>query len=153
MKTQNEHLAIASVPVQSWGELYSQDEALRTGTIFKELDKPFFAAEQITAPLSFSGDLLKSPEEQKCDEKMLEIQNTSFVMDDLRLYLDTHPEDQDALVMLKEIMGRRKQQLSEFALRFYPLTMDCMAEIYERDPSSSCYCWQKGAAPWEGVCC
>ena len=153
MKTQNEHLAIASVPVQSWGELYSQDEALRTGTIFKELDKPFFAAEQITAPLSFSGDLLKSPEEQKCDEKMLEIQKTSFVMDDLRLYLDTHPEDQDALVMLKEIMGRRKQQLSEFALRFYPLTMDCMAEIYERDPSSSCYCWQKGAAPWEGVCC
>lgn len=107
MKTQNEHLAIASVPVQSWGELYSQDEALRTGTIFKELDKPFFAAEQITAPLSFSGDLLKSPEEQKCDEKMLEIQKTSFVMDDLRLYLDTHPEDQDALVMLKEIMGRR----------------------------------------------
>lgn len=153
MKTQNEHLAIASVPVQSWGELYSQDEALRTGTIFKELDKPFFAAEQITAPLSFSGDLLKSPEEQKCDEKMLEIQKTSFVMDDLRLYLDTHPEDQDALVMLKEIMGRRKQQLSEFALRFYPLTMDCMAEIYEREPSSSCYCWQKGAAPWEGVCC
>ena len=153
MKTQNEHLAIASVPVQSWGELYSQDEALRTGTIFKELDKPFFAAEQITAPLSFSGDLLESPEEQKCDEKMLEIQKTSFVMDDLRLYLDTHPEDQDALVMLKEIMGRRKQQLSEFALRFYPLTMDCMAEIYEREPSSSCYCWQKGAAPWEGVCC
>lgn len=153
MKTQNEHLAIASVPVQSWGELYSQDEALRTGTIFKELDKPFFAAEQITAPLSFSGDLLKTPEEQKCDEKMLEIQKTSFVMDDLRLYLDTHPEDQDALVMLKEIMGRRKQQLSEFALRFYPLTMDCMAEIYEREPSSSCYCWQKGAAPWEGVCC
>lgn len=153
MKTQNEHLAIASVPVQSWGELYSQDEALRTGTIFKELDKPFFAAEQITAPLSFSGDLLKSPEEQKCEEKMLEIQKTSFVMDDLRLYLDTHPEDQDALVMLKEIMGRRKQQLSEFALRFYPLTMDCMAEIYEREPSSSCYCWQKGAAPWEGVCC
>ncbi len=153
MKMQNEHLAIASVPVQSWGELYSQDEALRTGTIFKELDKPFFAAEQITAPLSFSGDLLKSPEEQKCDEKMLEIQKTSFVMDDLRLYLDTHPEDQDALVMLKEIMGRRKQQLSEFALRFYPLTMDCMAEIYEREPSSSCYCWQKGAAPWEGVCC
>lgn len=37
MKTQNEHLAIASVPVQSWGELYSQDEALRTGTIFVEV--------------------------------------------------------------------------------------------------------------------
>lgn len=49
MKIQKEHLAIASVPVQSWGELYNQDDALKTGTIFKELDLPFFAAEQIRA--------------------------------------------------------------------------------------------------------
>ena len=45
MQTQNAHLAIASVPVQSWGELYDQDAALKTGTIFKDLDanvKHFF---------------------------------------------------------------------------------------------------------------
>ena len=54
MKTQNEHLAIASVPVQSQGELYNQDDALKTGTIFKELDLPFFAAEQIRASLTSS---------------------------------------------------------------------------------------------------
>lgn len=86
VKIQKEHLAIASVPVQSWGELYNQDDALKTGTIFKELDLPFFAAEQIRAS------------------------------------------------------------------EFYPLTMDCMEGIYERDPSSTCYCWQEGPIPWEGVC-
>lgn len=46
VEMQNMHLAITSVPVQNWGELYDQDEALKTGTVFKDLDLPFFAAEQ-----------------------------------------------------------------------------------------------------------
>lgn len=152
VKIQKEHLAIASVPVQRWGELYNQDDALKTGTIFKELDLPFFAAGQIRASLTSSEDALKSPEEQKCNERLMEIQKVSFVMDDLRLYLDTHPDDLDALAMLKRVLGQRKQMLSDFATEFYPLTMDCMEGIYERDPSSTCYCWQEGPIPWEGVC-
>lgn len=35
-------LGIASVPKQQWGELYNLQEALKNGTIFKELDMPFF---------------------------------------------------------------------------------------------------------------
>ena len=153
MQMQNAHLAVASVPVQNWGELYEQDAALKTGTIFKDLDLPFFAAEHIPGALSSLEDSLKSPEEIRWRDKMLEVQKVSFVMDDLRLYLDTHPEDQDALAVFRDVLKQRKQTLSEFAEQFYPLTPDCMAEIYEKEPSSSCYCWQKGAAPWEGVCC
>ena len=52
MQMQNAHLAVASVPVQSWGELYDQDAALKTGTIFKDLDLPFFAADQIPGALT-----------------------------------------------------------------------------------------------------
>lgn len=52
MKMQNAHLAIASVPVQSWGEVYDQNEALKTGTVFKDLDMPFFAADHIPTSLS-----------------------------------------------------------------------------------------------------
>ena len=44
MERQKKNLAAASVPVQTWGELYSGDEALSAGTIFRELDMPFFAA-------------------------------------------------------------------------------------------------------------
>ncbi|MFT4146896.1 MAG: spore coat associated protein CotJA, partial [Mobilitalea sp.] len=36
------HLAIANIPIQKWGELYSDEEALNIGTIFHDLNKPFF---------------------------------------------------------------------------------------------------------------
>ena len=153
MQLQNAHLAVASVPVQSWGELYDQDAALKTGTVFKDLDLPFFAADQIPGTLSSLEDSLKSPEEIRWRDKMLEVQKVSFMMDDLRLYLDTHPEDQDALAVFRDVVRQRKQTLSEFAEQLYPRTTECMAETYENAPSSACYCWQKGAAPWEGVCC
>lgn len=114
-------MAIASVPVQRWGELYSQDEALKAGTIFKNLDMPFFAADQTFEVRTAIESALKSPEEQKYQEKMREVQKISFLADDLRLYLDTHPDDQDALSMFKEVSRQRKQKLSEFAAHYQPV--------------------------------
>lgn len=35
-------LAMVYSPDQEWRELYSDDEALNRGTLFKELDKPFY---------------------------------------------------------------------------------------------------------------
>lgn len=35
-------LGIASVPCQKWGETYELAKALKVGTIFAELDMPFF---------------------------------------------------------------------------------------------------------------
>ena len=49
------HLGISSVPMQQWGELYGQEEALNIGTIFKDLNLPFFAAESVmntTTPIA-----------------------------------------------------------------------------------------------------
>lgn len=34
-------LAMAYVPMQKFGEIYSESEALTRGTLFPELDKPF----------------------------------------------------------------------------------------------------------------
>ena len=34
-------LAIAYVPWQRWNQTYSLDKALKVGTVFPELDKPF----------------------------------------------------------------------------------------------------------------
>ena len=44
--TEREHLAMAP-SAQSWGELYDPKQALKTGTIFKDLNLPFFAAEDL----------------------------------------------------------------------------------------------------------
>ena len=138
-----EHLAIASVPMQEWEKIYEPEEALFIGTIFSELDKPFFATEEmkpIQCELSEEERFLK------------QIQEVSFVLDDIRLFMDTHPENQSSLELLKNMLGKRKQLLKEFALKFYPLTPDCMADIYMESPTSDCYYWQKGPVPWEGVC-
>lgn len=147
---ENEHLAIASVPVQSWDRVYEEGEALENGTVFPSLNKPFFATALETGRKAAGslGDVKQNGQ----NEKLLSIQKVSFMADDLRLYMDTHPEDAEGLKLLKTVLKRRKELLREYALQFYPLTMDCMADIYEEDPESVCYCWQKGPVPWEGAC-
>ena len=40
-----EELAIASVPIQHWGQIYEPDKAFCRGTIFPDLDKPFYVTE------------------------------------------------------------------------------------------------------------
>lgn len=37
----NMAIAMAYVPWQVWGNLYDMDKALKVGTIFEDLDKPF----------------------------------------------------------------------------------------------------------------
>lgn len=148
-----QHLAIASVPIQPWGQIYDEKTALEKGTVFQDLDMPFFAADDSSTPgcgcgTPGSGD----PEQQEREERMLKIYQICFTVDDLRLYLDTHPQDPQALDMLKNALAQRKQYLTDFALHFYPLTMDCMAQIYQSGAGAGCYCWQEGPMPWEGAC-
>ena len=50
------HLAIASVPCQKWGPLYDDEKALRQGTIFQELDLPFYVTDGIPAGQSCLTD-------------------------------------------------------------------------------------------------
>lgn len=38
----NMNLAIGIVPSQKWSQVYDYSEALKIGTIFKDLHKPFF---------------------------------------------------------------------------------------------------------------
>ncbi len=35
-------LTMAYVPMQKWGEVYSENDALERGTLFPDLDKPFY---------------------------------------------------------------------------------------------------------------
>ena len=77
---------------------------------------------------------------------------TKFACVDANLYLDTHPQDMQALDLLKSMLAQRKQLLKEFAQRFFPLTMDCMEELYQAGTGEDCYCWQEGPMPWEGAC-
>ncbi len=141
------HLAIASVPIQTWNGVYDEEQAFKNGTIFPELNKPFYVTDKDSkldkGPKSFLNSLNGE------ETALFQIQKISFIVDDLRLYLDTHPEDKEGLQLLKSMLKQRKTLLKEFALQFYPLTVDCMADIYEENPDSECYCWPQGRIPWE----
>ncbi|WP_181995768.1 spore coat protein CotJB [Clostridium sp. AM58-1XD] len=154
-----EHLAIASVPCQEWGPLYPEGRALKVGTIFEDLNKPFFAAdgavgETETTPATAIGGMLKnspivSAADRERNELLQKIDETSFVLDDLILYLDTHPEDKEALKLYNEKNKIRMELKKEFAEKFYPLARDCMTVCEKADNS---FCWQEGPSPWEGAC-
>ena len=148
-----QHLAIASIPMQPWGQLYDAPTALKKGTVFQDLDMPFFSADDGGRAGCCCGTSdTTDPGQKEREERMLEIYQICFIVDDLRLYLDTHPQDVQARGLLKENLLKRKQLLADFAQRFYPLTMDCMAQACQTRAGEDCYCWQEGPMPWEGAC-
>lgn len=143
---QKTHLAIASVPIQQWGEVYDEKDALCIGTIFKELNKPFFAAE--TDKKEQKDAAPKSEAQRNREELLSKIMQVSFVLDDLTLYLDTHVEDSQALLMYENKEKERMELKKQFAEKFYPLTRDCIPYCEKKGT----FCWQEGPMPWEGAC-
>lgn len=105
---ENEHLAIASVPVQHWGRVYDENEAFCNGTVFPDLNKPFFAT---TGMEGMEKSRCGNPGMQPQEELLLQLQKVSFVVDDLRLYMDTHPKDIQGLALLKAMVKKRKELL------------------------------------------
>ena len=148
------YLAIANIPVQEWGKLYNEEEALNIGTIFCDLNKPFFAANTVLeskSPIaSKAEDSGKTKEQSDREQLMTKINQIGFFLDDLTLYLDTHEKDAQAIQLyhgkVKEYAELRKQ----FAQQFYPLTRLCLTFCMKEDEVS--FCWQDEPMPWEGAC-
>lgn len=69
----------------------------------------------------------------------------NFVLTELTLFLDTHPDDCNAMEYFNHYNRMRNQMEKEFSQKYYPLNLrlaDCNKE------------WRWGAAPlpWEGEC-
>ncbi|MBQ7871852.1 MAG: spore coat associated protein CotJA, partial [Oscillospiraceae bacterium] len=77
-------LAFPYIPVQEQNPVrYSRMEALQTGTLFPGLDLPFKASIQANSKLKNTA--------------LVELMALDFAIDELGLYLTTHPNDQEAL--------------------------------------------------------
>jgi len=109
--------ALVSLPIQSWEPIWDDAKALKEGTAFPALYKPFFITEQMIPS--------KAMPQSELETKLQEIQENSFVITDLLLYLDTHPDDPDADAALSSHRKIRKELLKQFAEKYYPLTPDC----------------------------
>ena len=73
------------------------------------------------------------------------INQVSFVVSDMLLYLDTHPTDREALAYCEDHIAMRNKALKEYAVLYGPITIDTAD-----DASSECWEWVNTPWPWEG---
>ena len=83
-----------------------------------------------------------------CKAELLDWINTvSFVCDDTKLFLDTHPCNTEALEFYEEFKNQRMQALQEYAKYYGPLTLDTMCTPADK------WIWIDTPWPWqEGGC-
>ncbi len=77
-------------------------------------------------------------------QMLLQIQQLSFVATDLNLYLDTHPNDQQALTMFNQV---HKDLLQ--AVRSYEQTYGPMLNYGYSPNVQNCWKWIDSPWPWE----
>lgn len=71
------------------------------------------------------------------------IDMVSFTLYDVALYLDTHPEDREAMEYYDHFLRLRKEALCEYSAAYTPLTLD------EVHGSEDYWKWVKDKWPWE----
>lgn len=102
-------LAAAYVPVQSSGSSrYGKTDALIKGTLFPGLDLPW--KNVANESLGVSAD---TPE--------AELMALAFVVHELGLYLDTHPNDSEAAGYFREYSALLAQGRESYAAEYGPL--------------------------------
>lgn len=73
-----------------------------------------------------------------------EIDEASFAVIDIHLYLDTHPCDEEALAFYQEHMEHRLELMRTYAQNFGPLTIDDAIES-----EADTWQWSQQPFPWE----
>ena len=120
-------LALSYVPMQiSAAPNYDAEEALARGTLFPGLDLPFMNIVNEKAP----------------DTPIAELMALDFVIDELELYLDTHPEDTEAFALYQNLLALRKEARERY-IRLYGVINQC------DQLGQDAYTWLKDPWPWE----
>lgn len=119
-------LAVPYVPFQQNGpQKYSQSEALSNGTLFPGLNLPFH--------LKTEGSTLPS-------NPLVELQALEFVVLELGIYLDTHPDDMEAFDLFKRTPPWRRP-------RKRPMKQNRPA-VKSSAASGTSYRWLQDPWPW-----
>lgn len=121
-------LANPYVPFQQENSLqYDAPKALVRGTLYPGLDLPFM------------GMVNKKP---LPDTPMSQLQVIGFAIQELALYLDTHKEDTEALELYRKYQHLYRQQETEYAKKYGPLTHTSKTDAAQ-------YQWLDDPWPWE----
>lgn len=83
-------------------------------------------------------------DQKPCRQDLLNwINIVSFAVDDIKLFLDTHPHNQEALTYFEEYKCMRNKALNEYARFYGPLTVDTA------DTPDDCWKWVSEPWPWQ----
>ncbi len=74
------------------------------------------------------------------------INEVSFAVTEIALYLDTHPDDTEALTFFQNYNEERKKALKLYSSAYAPLTPDLAEDTGHWD-------WASEPWPWEGGYC
>lgn len=88
--------------------------------------------------------MMSSNQSPNRSKLMQEINETSFAVNDIQLYLDTHPCDENALEFFRKNASRRNELLGLYAREFGPLTIDSAVEA-----CGDTFQWAQQPFPWE----
>ena len=101
-------VAMAYVPWQKWQDLYDPCKGLERGTIFKELDKTL-PRKRRYSPMNNQMNSQMNRQMMNRRQLLNHINEVSFAVDEVKLYLDTHPCDTEALEYFREMSNHRNQ--------------------------------------------
>ena len=120
-------LGIGTIPMQQCSTpRYDAGQALARGTLFPGLDLPFMNVVN-------TGDAAGTP--------LGELMALGFVVDEMRLYMDTHPDDAEAFQSLKEMIALAREAHSRYVKKYGPVKFDDVA-------LSGTYTWIGDPWPW-----
>ncbi len=81
---------------------------------------------------------------QQREMLLKKINEVSFAVNDIALFLDTHPDCQEALEFYRKYVTERNEALAEYARLYGPLTIDTAD-----DNCSRSWEWIQQPFPWE----
>ena len=81
---------------------------------------------------------------ENCPQLLNMIDQASFAMDDVLLYLDTHPCDRQAFAYYQAMARARREAMDAYQSACGPLMVDKV------NSASGCWNWIQGPWPWEG---
>lgn len=121
-------LAVPFVPVQQRGaQKYDKTMALSNGTLFPGLNLPFHLKEEAVSV--GNGHLA-------------ELQALEFVIGELGLYLDTHPDDDEAFRLFQEYVAMEREGRKRYEAMHGPITLMAAADGEK-------FTWINDPWPWE----
>lgn len=110
-------------------QLNSLDEVIATGTLFKNLYKPYKKTPKIIP-------------ETKEENLLLKIQAYEIALMDLNLYLDVFPNDNSLTTLFKQYEAEKEKLVNEFEKEYYPISVKTSADNNKWE-------WVNNNWPWE----